>query len=477
MGTMGGGRAGRAMGRQAVVALSVVGLVAVVIVALLAARAAAGAVLGSAAEGPGAGGNGAPCAVNTPHATVAHGDGIVAVIYLWTMRGTPGPTATPYDPAATPIETGTRETVCILRASDGALLTHYDIGATGLEVVLEPETLVALAPDGSELYLSSYTPETHSARLCALAALTGAILWCQQLTGFVEQAAVDDTALYVLVNGTLEALDPATGRPRWQQNGFYYDELRPFVLDGDRILERFSDGVADYDELCAWRTSDGSVAWCQRTAFDRPVFLFSAGGGYATAVARLTDSLLVQEWRASDGSPVWQQRLTGLGDPQQMLNAGGGVYLSIQNASSSLDYLLIALDAATGAREWTRDTHTIPVSFVGGGSGFVATQSGTLLGYLPPSPASSKPVWQRTVTQGGGGADFISTSTVFYTVGGSTVGAVRVSDGKPLWEATNCRDGSESAPARDGDGATRWCHWPDADSGFEAAVVAGSAFM
>lgn len=472
------GRAGRSMGRR-VLTLSVVGLIAAVIVALVAAHLAAALVLGPAAVGLSGSGNGEPCALNTSHATVARGDGLVAIAFAWFVRGTAGPTETPHDASATPLETGTRETVCILRASDGALVTHYDIGATGVEVIPNPGSVLALSPDGSTLYLGASLPSTQSSRLCALGALTGAILWCQQFSGYIEQAAVDDTALYLLANGTLEALDPATGQPRWQQSGFDSDQLQPFVLNGGRIFEFSSDGVAERDELCAWSASDGSRVWCQGMPFGRSIFQFSAGGGYVTAVARLTSSLLVREWRASDGQPLWQQRITSLDTQEQVLNAGSGVYLVGGNAArpSSLDYLLIALDAATGAQEWTLDTHAMPAALIAGGSGFVADLGGTVLGYLPPSPTSSAPAWQKTVTQGGGGADFIASPAVYYSVGGSTVGALRLDDGKPLWEATNCHDGSESAPAHDANGATRWCHWPDADTGFEMEVVSGNATM
>lgn len=468
------GHAGRSAGRR-LVTLSVIGLTAVIVVVLVAAYLAAALVLGPRSVGLASGGNGAPCAINTPHATVARGDGIVAIAFAWFVRGTAGSTQTPYDASATPLEAGVRETICILRASDGALIANYDIGATGISVMQGPGNLMAMAPDSSEIYLAASMPSVQSTRLCALSALVGTILWCQQFSGYIEQAAVDDTALYLLANGTLEALDPATGQARWQQNGFDYDQLQPIVLDGGRIFDFFSDGVAARDELCAWSARDGSQVWCQRMPFDRLIFQFSVGGGCATAIARLTGSLLVREWRASDGQPLWQQRLTGLGDPQQTLNAAGGVYLSVANASASLDYLLLALNAATGAREWTLDTHTVPLAMVAGGSGFVADDSGTVLGYLPPSPSSSAHIWRTTVTQGGGGADFIASPAVYYTVGSTTVGALRLSDGKPLWEATNCSDGGESTPAHDANGATRWCHWPDADTGFEVAAESGQA--
>lgn len=473
MGTSGEGRTGdsrRGIGCRLPLALGVSALIVAVVAVLVAARLAVGAALG-----PEISGNGAPCAVNTPHAKVARGDGIVVVVFGWSERGTPGPTATPYTDA-TPIGApGIRETVCILRASDGALVTHYGIEATGIPVIPDPGFWLAVSPDGSELYLSAVSTGTQSTRLCALGALSGTILWCQQLTGYIEQAAVDDSALYLLANGTLEALDPASGRPIWQQNGFDNDQLQPFVLDNGQIFEFASDGVASRDELCAWRASDGTQAWCQRMPFERSIFQFSEGSGYATAIARLTNSLLVQEWRASDGQPLWQQRLTGVGDPQQTINAGAGVYLACQGASASLDYVLIALDATSGAQQWRLDTGTVPLSLLRAGSGFVALRNGTALGYTPASATSSAPAWTTTLAQGGGEHDFNTPAQIIYTLGGSEVGALRPGDGRLLWRAAECSDGSESAPAHANGGATRWCHWPDTDSAFELAAASGSA--
>ncbi|HEX8035061.1 MAG TPA: PQQ-binding-like beta-propeller repeat protein, partial [Ktedonobacterales bacterium] len=207
--------------------------------------------------GPGTSqGHGTPCATNTPHATLAQGDRILALVFLGFSPQTAG-TAT----AASGATSNTSEMVCILRAGDGALVAHYDIGATGVDV-MPSGSLLAVAPDSSMLYVSSISPETQSSKLCAIVALTGKVLWCTRMVGYIEQAAVGNGALYLLENGTLEALEAMNGAVLWQRSGFDWDQLQPIVLDGDRIYAPTSDGVTDSDALCAFRTKDGTAAWC-----------------------------------------------------------------------------------------------------------------------------------------------------------------------------------------------------------------------
>ena len=441
---------------------------------LLAGLAAVVALLACAA--PGIGGSGsattrggaAPCAMNTPHAALAQGGGIIAVVFLWFP---PLPDGTV--PASGPTSS-LRETVCILKEDDGALLAHYDIAATGVYVSTPPQSLFAISPDSSVLYVSAM--QTQSTRLCAVGALTGATLWCMQMVGYIEQAAVDDHALYLLENGALKALDPASGQTLWQQSGFDTDQHQPMVLDGDRIYEVTSHGITLFDELCAWRAEDGKAAWCTHSYYDQPIFQFSEGGGYATLVLRLRSSLLVQELRASDGTQVWQQRLTGLepAQPNQTFNAGSGVYIEAQ-VNGRLDYQLLALDVATGAREWARDDGSNMLALYGGTNGIAAMRNGTALGYLPASSTSSAPAWQTRLIEGGGAQLFVAPQAVYYLADGP--GALRSSDGKRLWEAESCASGSESTPGHAADGATIWCHWPNVGVGIEIGTVSGVAML
>lgn len=414
-------------------------------------------------------GDGTPCATNTPHVTLAQGGRILALVFLEVSRQT---TAT--STAGTGPTSNTSEIVCILRADDGALVTHYDIGATGVDV-MPPRSLLAVAPDSSVLYVSSISPETQSSKLCAVGALTGSVLWCMRMVGYIEQAAVDNGALYLLENGTLEALDAMSGAVLWQRSGFDADQLQPIVLDGDRIYAPTSDGVTLFDELCAFRAKDGTPTWCTNTYFDRTIFQFSVGGGYVTMLIRLTSTLLVQELRESDGRQLWQQQLTEI-QPEQTLNAGPTVYIEGARVDQKPSYVLLALNAASGEREWLRDDQSNILSLVGGTDGFVAMRDGTALGFIPASATSPAPVWQTTLTQGGGERLFVTPQSVYYVIGGSAAGALRLRDGRRLWEAS-CTPESDGTSAHDSNGATHWCHWPNANVGFEMGTVSGSAVI
>ncbi|HEX8037351.1 MAG TPA: PQQ-binding-like beta-propeller repeat protein, partial [Ktedonobacterales bacterium] len=216
-------------------------------------------------------------------------------------------------------------------------------------------------------------------------------------------------------------------------------------------------------------------AGCTYTYFDRTIFQFSVGGGYATMVMRLTSTLLVQELRESDGALLWQQQLTGI-EPKQTLNAGSSVYIEEARVDQKLDYALLALNADSGAYEWQLDDHTNILTLSGGTDGFVALRDGTALGFMPASPTSSSPVWQTTLTKGGGEHLFVTPQAVYYMLGGYAVGALRLSDGRRLWEV-NCTNGSDGAPAHGMDNAKLWCHWPHANVGFEMGALSGSAVL
>lgn len=413
--------------------------------------------------GSGSVSHGPPCATNTPNATLAKGNGVVAVVFLWFP---PLPDGT--SPAEGRQLSDAREIVCVMNEANGALITHYDISATG--VYLMTSSMIALSPDNSTLYVSSISPQTASTRLCGIGALSGTTLWCMNMAGYIGQAAVDEHALYLAESYGLEALDPKSGAVLWQQPGVDLVQRQPLALDGDYIYATTSDGITNYDELCAWSIKDGKSAWCTHSYQDQIIFQFSVDAGYATMSLRLASDVLVQGLRASDGTELWQKRLPNI-VLEQTLNAGLSVYIEM-GVGKSLDYQLLALDAATGASEWTRDDQKDVLYLVGGANGFAAVRAGTLLGFLPASSASTQPAWQRTLSDGHISA-LVTQQSVDYFADGP--GALRLGDGKRLWQARFCASGSESAPMHDSDGATIWCHWPNVGQGYQTSTVSGTA--
>jgi outer membrane protein assembly factor BamB len=407
--------------------------------------------------------NGPPCATNTPNATLAKGNGVVAVVFLWFP---PLPDGT--SPAGGRQLSDAREIVCIMNEANGALITHYDISATG--VYLMTSSMIALSPDNSTLYVSSISPQTTSTRLCGIGALSGTTLWCMNMTGYIGQAAVDDHALYLAESYGLEALDPKSGTVLWQQPGVDLIQRQTLALHGDYIYATTSDGITNFDELCAWRIKDGTAAWCAHSYKDQGIFQFSVDAGYATMSLRLASGVLVQEMRASDGTELWQKLLPDI-VIEQTLNAGPSVYIEM-GVYNRLDYKLLSLDAATGASQWTRDDQKEVLYLVGGANGFAAVRAGTLLGYLPASSGSAKPAWQRTLDAGHISALVTQQSVDYFA---DSPGALRLGDGKRLWQAGFCASGSESAPTHDSDGATIWCHWPNVGQGYQTSTVSGIA--
>lgn len=261
---------------------------------------------------------------------------------LVALRRTSGRELWRFDPAAIedelPTETPSGTTSVALPLQDRVIVASnravYALDASSAEVVASFPTNVA--PDAVPVSADGHIIIDLGPSLVGLDAQTLQLRW--QYTSPTHGARIGahpvtpptvhgDLVLVGGADGTLAALDPATGDPRWDLDLGSAIVSRPVVGDG----------------LIVVRTETGDVR-----AFD-----------------------------ADNGRALWRRELspTGLGEPAV---AGGTVYATDAEE-------LIALDADTGTERWRRDLHAGTLSaptalgdlvYVGTADGEVVAVSG-----------------------------------------------------------------------------------------------------
>jgi len=204
-------------------------------------------------------------------------------------------------------------------------------GATLWIGAQQPLFFVDSAAGGDGLVFASAVYQA----LLAYDAQTGAIVWTSAAVSDVRASPTfADGVLYVAsFEGTLNALDPATGVPIWSAPGncCVYDQAP--VVDGGRVFQMRTDHT-----LTAYDANDGTPLW-SKAAFAVGTFAASQGmlfyNEYPNVVA-LDQATGAQLWAA----PVVTAATTGA-----PAVADGLVFVTQSN--------LVALNAATGAVVWT----------------------------------------------------------------------------------------------------------------------------
>ena len=212
----------------------------------------------------------------------------------------------------------------------------YALDATDGSVQWATRTdgLVRAAPavDDRSVYVG-----TVAESLYALDRSDGTEQWRVGLSGPVQAPTVADGRLYVGdFSRTVHAIDPTDGSVRWQATG---DEQRFVALTvtvANGLVYAGANAV-----LRAFDAADGSAVWTQEIGEQSRVQSPSVVGADGLFVS-IGDSL--RAFDPADGTPLWSVRTGGSNQPPVVRD--GTVY-----APGGRD--VVALDAATGAEQWS----------------------------------------------------------------------------------------------------------------------------
>lgn len=169
----------------------------------------------------------------------------------------------------------------------------------------------------------------------------------EQEVGFMVSPVVgpDGTVYAAAGGGTVVALDPESGTPKWmvKPGGAFY---APFSVgtDGRVLLSSLSGTVHALDP------QDGHTIWSAPTG----AALHAAPLGAAGIVVVGNDSGRLLALRADDGTPAWSKQLAGKLEAPPVLTPGG-VLLSGDGKSN-----VVAMDPATGDEQWRLGVEGVP---------------------------------------------------------------------------------------------------------------------
>lgn len=420
-----------------------------------------------------------PCTLGELPPGASATGGIIAALVTST-----NPPPRPLPRGQRPPPTTTATAICILRASDGAQLAHF--GLDGTHLTPYQMDSVRVAPDGSAIYLTSSNdaqPGSGSGRLCSMQPRTGATLWCINLDAFPSGMMVSGQDIVVVTYHSLNAIDAATGRLRWRNvqvvPAYPQYQLRRL---GSLFVGVSGDDVAPVDEVCAWRISDGSVAWCTHTYHDVTVQDMAADATYVTMGMSFADnSGLVEQLSAESGNVIWRFPLPE-SRVYRIVDANGIAYVmplaSCYLVSPTCEYKVAMLRETTGTMLANFSVYGQLQSFtVSDGLALTVTSSpNAIIGSpVPGSPQLPKPFTfhpPRGVT-----VALISTQahTLLYA-GSERIGLFSVANDVPTWEAGSCGDAlAGSATSTVKGGTTIWCHWPPGTTLMQVAMQSESA--
>jgi outer membrane protein assembly factor BamB len=305
----------------------------------------------------------------------------------------------------------------------------------------------------------------------ALRASDGAVRWSADLgpkppliaggVAYVETPVSDGASFHNMV----AAVRLTDGATLWVSRLAANTSPGPAVLIGTGLLVvatlEYTAGLSENLRLMALRTSDGIIAWqspplavVRRPTVDTPVPFVSplavASGRIAALADTGRDAAVALAWNAADGSQVWRAALphaSAFAGASASLTTSGGALIAAYAGTSG--EVVGALDAARGMWSWSRDQFTLDVT----SDGVVVVSFGD--GVMGLRPHDGATLW--TLQLGGGSTHApselaASDTTVFYgnfvSCPGATIGpgsdlqqvacrqvyAVRLADGKPLWQ-------------------------------------------
>ena len=184
---------------------------------------------------------------------------------------------------------------------------------------------------------------------------TPELVWRRPIPGAESLAVSGDTVIL----GT-EALDAATGRPRWSIDSSFKPPSVAFAAGGGMVLCSGTD-ASGADNITALSPATGHLLWTapayvgNPNAGDGPWLTFADGAVYAliglpgSHTVNLDDVVLALDGRT--GARKWMSRLPPMATA--MAVADGTVYAGSALGPQSRSGEVVALDGATGARRWS----------------------------------------------------------------------------------------------------------------------------
>jgi outer membrane protein assembly factor BamB len=298
----------------------------------------------------------------------------------------PASTVAPLPTTLTTLYTGDANgTITALNASDGTTRWSYATGETGPTAASTPLILV---PSGTILYASFEQPTgTLQTVVVALGSADGSVMWQVHLPsnssyfGGAALTVVGGVVYAAVVDGSLHALDSATGTERWSYQ----------VASG---------GIPNV-------TISGGIIYAQNG---------NAGGGLVAL-------------RASDSTLLWRYATDGYVSMVPVV-ANGLIYVG------QAPYILVALNAVTGAVHWSEHLAEYGLGGAVGVRGAVATGTG------------------------------------LYVNEGRYIYALNASTGALCWVAQSCGQGATSVPLLDGDRLYETCFYGSPGPGSPAGCGA-----
>ena len=287
------------------------------------------------------------------------------------------------------------------------------------------------------------------------AAASPELLWRRQANAADSLAVSEDTVIL----GT-EALDAATGKPRWTIGPGFKPPSVAFAAGGGMVL--CSGTAADGgDNITALSPATGHLLWTapaydgNPNGGDGPWLTFAGTDVYALigqpgshAVYR-DDVVLALDGRT--GARKWMSKLPPMATA--MAVADGIVYAGSAVGAQSRSGVVVALDGATGARRWSAKVDAPVASLVVTGGVVVGCWDILVMGAQPLmfglDAVEGRVLWQRDLSvlatiAAADGRVFAS------TVASGELLAVDALTGKLLWQRTGI-EYYPSAPAVAGD--------------------------
>jgi outer membrane protein assembly factor BamB len=346
-----------------------------------------------------------------------------------------------------PIVADANTAICVVRASDGSIVRHYALGGN---------TSIPFLTEANGVLYYLLQPANQGSQVCAMRASNGVRLWCQFVPvnyGSPSQQpplVLSDQTLYLIAHGQngfeVFAFQASDGAILWQQE----TGAAMFAVANQTIYVPTAD-----QQICALQATTGNQDWCT-PAVEAEVAALAAD---EAGVYVLGQDGEVGAYRTADGSLLWQQALnhaptaTDISTVPLFLE-GGNLYITTYATGNPSQKMLTAVRPSDGSLLWETQPGLMQAAMAAGGTVYLGEQQ-TLQAY---QATSGSLLWQQPITPVSR-YSLVSGGDVIYLLDVTgNLATFRASDGRLLWEHTQCPTSTSTATQSPG-GARIWCTW------------------